>query len=596
MAKRAKRIIAIAAVAALALSAAGALGACGGGAGTGAAATTQAAATSAAPAGTTAQGAGQAAGAESGGGAADGGESGMNPSGVFPLVQEQETFSIMMPPMGTANPDTCWTDEEYEKMTNVHIEWITVPWDGWQDKRSIVFASGDLPDAIAGMDTTNLSATEELMYASQGLLLPLNELLEENSVYFLQRLDEYPMTRKLISQDNGEIYSFPYISICFHCNYSQKMFINSQWLENVGLAMPTTTDEFHAALKAFKEQDANGNGDPNDEIPLMAASSGWHADIDGFLMNAFTYYEPESRFAVEDGHIEFTPVTDGYREGLRYLNTLYAEGLISPEAFTNTADMNQTLNVANYPHAAIGAYATAYQNFNGDTDIWMQYDIMPPLKGPSGLVTTPDYSLTRDVIRGNFAITNKAKNPALIVRWLDWFYSDEGVLFRRGREGIEWRKAEPGELDFNGNQADIATLKTPEDDPYYNNVDWSQTIPSINTKEHRESVVAGQDWRDPDISNGTEIQLFKQTIPYAEVARSVDISLPRLTVPEGQISDYSRIETEITDYCKEALVKFITGDLSLDSDWDAYKAQLDKYQLQEYVKMSDDAYQSFLSR
>lgn len=48
-------------------------------------------------------------------------------------------------------------------------------------------------------------------------------------------------------------------------------FINKAWLDRLGLEIPTTVDEWYEVLKAFKEQDANGNGDPNDEIPLTAA-------------------------------------------------------------------------------------------------------------------------------------------------------------------------------------------------------------------------------------------------------------------------------------------------------------------------------------
>ena len=516
--------------------------------------------------------------------------------GTFPISATPQTFSIMMPPYGNTDPATCWANGEYEKMTNVKIDWITVPADGWKDKRAIVFAGGDLPDVVAGMDTYNLSATDELQYASQGLILPLSDLIENNSIYLKQILQDQPMSRKLISQDDGEIYSLPFLSVCYHCNYSQKFFINKTWLDNLGLAMPTTTDEYYEVLKAFKEQDANGNGDPNDEIPLITCTNGWHVDLDGFLMCAFTYSDPDTKLAVENGKIIFTPTSDGYKEGLAYLNKLYAEGLLSPESFTNDEPTNTKLNIANGETAAIGSYPYAYQNYSGDTDIWKQYEILAPLAGPDGLVTTPNYELTRNIIRGNFAITKSAKNPDVIIHWLDWFYSEEGTMFRRGREGIEWRKAEQGELDFNGNQAVYATLSTPEDDPFFDNVDFTQNIPFNSSKSIRESAVAAQDWKSPDISNGTEIQLFHGTKAYEAAARSIEDSIPGLTVPADKISDYSRIQTEIKDYCKETLVKFITGDMNLESDWDTYKAQLDKYGLQDFLQMSNDAYTNFLNR
>jgi putative aldouronate transport system substrate-binding protein len=368
--------------------------------------------------------------------------------------------------------------------------------------------------------------------------------------------------------------------------------------------MPTTTDEFYNVLKAFKEQDANGNGDPDDEIPLITCTEGWHVDLDGFLMCSFIYSDPDTKMSVEDGQLIFTPIEEGYREGLRYLNTLYTDGLLSPESFTNDNATNSRLNTINVtdpkdwesPAAIIGSYPFAYQNYQGDTDIWKQYEIMPPLTGPDGFVTTPEYSLTRDVIRANMLITKNAENPDLIMRWVDWFYSFNGTFFRLGREGVDWRAAEPGELDFNGQPAKYNLLQVAEDDPFYNNVDWTQSIPVNYSQEYRESAVAASDFRDATISNGTEVQLFQGTIPYEAVARDVSQSIPGLNSPADLISDYGRIKTEIETYQENAMVQFITGTLSLDGDWDAYVEQLKTIGLDEYMQMSNDAYQSFLNR
>lgn len=522
-------------------------------------------------------------------------EATLNALGEFPLCDTEQSFSIMMAPYGDSDPKTAWVTEEYQKKTNVKIDWMLVPVDGWKDKRSVTFASGDLPDVVAGMDTYNLSAADELQYSTQGMLVPMNDVIDKNSIHLKKYMEENPMTKKLIAQNDGEIYALPGLAVCYHCNFSQKMFINKTWLDNVKMPIPTTTDEYYNVLKAFKEQDANGNGDKNDEIPLITCTSGWHVDLDGFLMNAFTYSDPDTRLAVEDKKIIFTPTTDKYKEGLAYLNKLYSEGLLSPESFTNDEPTNTKMNIAN-DYALIGSYPFAYQNYSGDTERWKEYVILPPLKGPDGFVTTPNYELTRNTIRGNFAITKDAKNPALIMRWVDYFYSEEGSFFRLGREGVEWRKAEPGELDFNGKQAVYAPLKTPEDDPFYNNIDWSQAIPVNLSQEFRECAVAPQDWMPKEVANGTEIQLFQGTKAYEAVANSVENSIPALIVPADKSSDYSRVQTEITDYAKETLVKFITGDMSLEKDWESYKAQLDKLGLPEYLTLSNDAYTSYLAR
>lgn len=534
-------------------------------------------------------------GAENSGSAVSGDQTAVH-VGQFPLVDETASFSIMCPGSTTNNAELCYNNKAYEEMTNVHIDWTIVPSESWKDKVSVVMASGELPDVIAGMDTYNMTATEEAQYVVQGSLTPLNDLIDEYMPNFKKLMDEDPRIKNLIAQNDGNIYSLPLIAECYHCNFSQKMYINKQWLDNLGLEMPTTIDEYHDVLLAFKEQDANGNGDPNDEIPLITAASGWHVQLDGFLMNAFTYCDADTHLALEGDEIINTAVTDGYKEGLEFLHQLYEEGLLSEESFTNDGDTNSKINVANETYAMFGSFPSAYQTYAGDTKLYKEYEILPPLEGRNGLKTTPNYSLTRNVIRGSFAVTSSAKNPELILSWLDYFYSEEGAMFRQGREGIEWKEAEEGDLGFNGEPAKYVSLKTPEDDEYYNNVDFSEHIPFLQSKEHREGSATGQDFRADDADNWNEIQLFQGTVAYEAAARPYEQSLPNLSVSADKANDYARMKTEIEDYMGECLVQFIVGGMDLEKDWDGYIDQLKAIGLDEYMEMTNEAYQTYINR
>lgn len=519
----------------------------------------------------------------------------LNEPGTFPICKEKESFSIMVPQGGTSDVAESFNNLDYEEKTNVHIDWISVPQDSWKEKVSVTLAGGDYPDVIAGMNTYNIEASDEALYAAQGILIPLNDLIDQYAPNFKALMDADPTIKKLIAQDDGNIYSMPLIAQCYHCNYSQKMYINSQWLENLGLEMPTTLDEYYNVLKAFKEQDANGNGDPDDEIPLITSKAGWHVDLDGYLMNAFTYCDAETYLAVEDGDLVYTATKDEYREGLRFLKKLYDEGLLSPESFTNDDQTNAKINVSGGDYTMFGSFPAAYQMYVGDTELWREYDIMAPLVKEDGTATTPNYSLTRDVVRGNFAITSAAEHPELIIQWLDYFYCEEGAMYRKGREGIEWEAAQEGDTDYVGNQARYRNLQTPEDDPFYNNVDFSQNIPYLDSKEHREAAAVAKDFRE-DAVNWQEIQLFQATVNYEAVAPSNEMSIPLLSVSEDKAMDYSRMKTEISDYQKEALVQFITGAMDLDKDWDGYIKQLNAIGLEEYMSMSNEAYHAFLNR
>lgn len=269
-----------------------------------------------------------------------------NEPGQLPIVNEPVTLTVFAP----ANPDGSWEDnemvKELEETTGIHLEWQTcAASDNVQEKLSTMFASGDLPDIIlTGVGSSNRydKATEQAL-GEQGLILPLNDYLDTVSVGYKQALDEIEGMRDYITTPNGNIYSLPNVDGSLHVQYNMKLWINTQWLDNLGLEMPTTTEEFYQVMKAFKEQDANGNGDLNDEIPLSTVTSGAGTQIDGFLMNPFQLTSETNKLYLDNGKVTFAPVQEGYKEGLKYLKQLYSEGLLNPESFTQ--DKNNQVNI-----------------------------------------------------------------------------------------------------------------------------------------------------------------------------------------------------------------------------------------------------------
>ena len=146
--------------------------------------------------------------------------------------------------------------------------------------------------------------------------------------------------------------------------------------------MPKTTDEFREVLRAFKKADLAGNGKT---IPFAGFNE---APLDPFFMNAFLYDPGEPWLVVKDGKVDVTFDKDEWREGLKYVNGLYREGLISRDVFT--ADGDQLKRYGNAPGKPL--IGGARSNYWGDfLDIdqkdpnarWRQYEACPPLKGPN---------------------------------------------------------------------------------------------------------------------------------------------------------------------------------------------------------------------
>src|SRR5690606_8281669 len=135
-------------------------------------------------------------------------------------------------------------------------------------------------------------------------------------------------------------YGMPQWVDCYHCSYMSKLWMNSKWLDKLGMEQPKTTEELREVQRAFKTKDPNGNGKA-DEVPL----SGTTGDpILPYLMNAFVY-DPQgqspsrdSSLVLNGNKVDIQANKDGWREGLRYIKSLYDEGLIDKGAFTQNGE------------------------------------------------------------------------------------------------------------------------------------------------------------------------------------------------------------------------------------------------------------------
>lgn len=518
-------------------------------------------------------------------------DTGLTKLGTFPLVTKPTTIKALVGWGTQTDISKNWNTAEYEKKTGVHVDWQVVSSGDFREKRALILASGELPDVFFN-GYNWFTAADEMQYGSQKIIIPLNDVIQNDSIYLKKIFDENPLYKKIATSPDGNIYSLPTFAVCYHCDYSQKMWVNVKWLKNLGLKMPTTTDEFEQMLIAFRDRDPNGNG-KKDEMPLATTTDGWHYQLDGFLMNAFLYSDADTHLQLSNGIITETATQPGFKEGLKFLNKLYNEKLISPQSFTMNASSMEKLNESGKDEVVGAIPGGANYIFAGGpavSDKWRDYDILPPLAGPNGFKSAPNYSATRDIITGDTAISKTAKDPALIMRWVDWLYSEEGTLFHDtngGQEGVQWRKATAGEVGLDGQPAKYTSLKVRQGT---DNVVWEQFMPANMTKEFRAGWKSPSTWDVPNDPMAPEVQLFQGSKAYDAVApKNVD-SLPNLQVASDKIADYTRIQTGINDYIKESVVKFITGNMNIDKDWDSYVSKLKSIGLDDYIKMTQEAY------
>lgn len=516
--------------------------------------------------------------------------------GKFPITKEKITLSVITPALSSQDgtiEENKFT-KEFEEKTNIHLEWQQVP-TNFKEKVNLMFASGDLADIVlSGVGAVNrMDKATESQLGSQGLILPLNKLIDSHSMYFKQALADNPELKNYISTPDGNIYTLPMINDGYHTENPYKMWINTTWLKNLGLSMPKTTDEFYNVLKAFKENDPNKNG-KKDEIPLSTCKSGASVELDGFLMNAFTYAPGGDRLYVKNGNVTLSAIDPEYKEGLKYLNKLYKEGLINKDSFTQDQKAQVNIN-ENGEVPVIGAFPSLHLGYGANLTAspkWQQYDSVAPLSGPKGVKNTT-YQPYGKFVTGVVAITKACKNPEAALKMIDWFYSTEGTLRANwGREGIEWGKATEGQKGLDGNPAKYTNITVDTTKAEFKNVSWGQLFPFNAPRQLQFSFAFPQDPYDSSVNpmQGRMIVFYKATKEHTKVNPDIKTILPDLAYGEESAAELSRLKVTINEYLNESIIKFIAGGKDIDKEWDGYVSQLDKLGLKDYLKIVQTAY------
>lgn len=513
----------------------------------------------------------------------------INPVGELPIVNEKMTLKMFAPQKPTIeNMETNLYTQWLEEKTNIHIDWDLAAEDALNERKQLMLASGDYPEVILH---GNLSKDEQMRYGAQGVFLPLNDLIDQYAPNVKAAMESIDYLKPSMTAPDGNIYSIPMVNECFHCTYPQKYWINKAWLDKLGLDVPTTTDELYTVLKAFKEQDPNGNGKA-DEIPLTGTvkSAIDKGNFDGYLMNAFIYNDADTYLTVDNGTVDFAANQEAWKEGLLYMKKLYAEGLIDQGAFTQNEDaVNQLAN--REPDNIMGSITTMLISFALSPDDahprHKDYVAVPPLKGPNGVQQA---GVVNGIANGQFALTNKATKEQQIaaMRLVDFLFTEESILLQeKGPEGERWRKAESGELDFNGQQSKYTDVPFTYTNTH--NISWEQIGPSLRTKEYLASWTAPQ---DPLVQGGYGIRLYKETKekyePYATTS-----AYPQGTFIAAEDSDEAaQLKTTISDYVNSNMAQFITGSKDIEKDWDSYVSGFEGLQLKRYIEI----YQKALDR
>ncbi|NHN33977.1 ABC transporter substrate-binding protein [Paenibacillus agricola] len=507
------------------------------------------------------------------------------PVGQFPIVKDKITLKVaikgssLVEDMKT-NGYTKWLEEK----TNVHVDWTILDEKSSKEQLNLLLAGGSLPDVIMNLD---VSPEQQMIYGEQGVFVSLTDLIEKYGENTKKIFSEMPEAKSAVTAPGNKIYTLPYINDCFHCSLDFKMYVYKPWLDKLGLKEPTTLDEFYNMLKAFKEKDPNGNGKA-DEIALIggAGSTATKSQVDVFLMNSFIYDDGFKRMTVNNGKVDVAYNKPEWKEGLKYLNKLYKDGLLDRQSFT--IDKAGLKTIAENPDIAIGGAIPAHSPSDitiveGKSGRWLDYQPIAPLKGPNGVqkATWLAYDKVSNG-KGQFIITNANKNQEATMRWADAMYTFEAALYSNfGVEGSSWEKAKPGDLGRDGAPASYRLLI-----PYgrVQNENWAQY--GLNYRTDKDYYAGQAVLKLPDKEKMYYDITKKNYDPYKPKLEEI---VPPIFFSPAESQQLADLDKTINDFVVSNIALFTTGDQDIDKGWDNYIATLEKMNLKKYIEIYQKA-------
>jgi putative aldouronate transport system substrate-binding protein len=467
-------------------------------------------------------------------------------------VGDTMRISLLFSESGTAPYKSDWLVlKEIEKRQNVKLNLQVVPDSDYQTKRSIVFASGEIPDLIS-----NTWPNEVSQYAADGLMLPVSDYLDKlpnlKSV-----IEDWNLGEDIenISELDGKFYVLPGFTKDYTANLVWG--VREDKLKELNLTEPASYDELAAVLKKFKEAypDSLGFGDPFNGSEMMSfAAPSFNTNGGWSLPNCYSYHWDTNEWY-------FAPTSEEYKTMLTYFNNLYKDGLLDAEAFTQDGNQfQQKILNDKYFIMPVQGYTEAKSHTGklvnlGKTDA----KVVPllPLKGPDGIAKTKPGARSTGGI-GVAASASKRKDFDRFLSFCDWlYYSDEAVLLTKaGVEGVSYNY-DGGKFEYAG---DVKTVfnKAGTVDMW---TDYAVGMMGFTTlvgdKLPIEVVLAGQDPVSYE---------FTQELIQGGYGLKDD---PILKLTPAQLEKTKLLITTLKDYTGSMMLKYIYGQESFDN-WDKY--------------------------
>ncbi|WP_422657784.1 extracellular solute-binding protein [Paenibacillus sp. EC2-1] len=461
-----------------------------------------------------------------------------------------------------------------EERTGIHIEFSHPPQGDEKEQFNLLIASRDLPDMIEYDWLSYPGGPEKAIH--DGVIIKLNDLIDQHAPNLKKYLSNNPQIAKEFSTDSGTMYVIPSIGIGKVNTFSGPL-IRKDWLDELGLAVPETLEDWTEMLRAFKEK-KGATAPYTTYIDKVDPNK-----LNDFIVGAFGVGRD---FYLDNGEVKYGPMESGFKEYLIFLRSWYREGLIDPDFGAidrKTIDARMLSGksgaVFGFAGSSIGVYMGIGSKKNEDYNIIAaQYPVLKRGEEPRFINRANKYRAT-----GSTAITTANKNPQEAVEWLDYLFSNEGHMLKNfGVEGLTYTN-ENGYPKY----TDLI-MKNPD----------KLAVSLAMTKYLRANYPSPGFVNDARyLEQFYELEQQKEAIQvWGEFEKNAErVILPLVSATKEESEHLAKIMAEVRTYGDEMYTKFILGEEPIEN-FNQFVNQLKKMNIEKAIQLQQAAVERYNKR
>ncbi len=471
--------------------------------------------------------------------------------------------------------------------TNVTVDWENVSESVYGQQKNLIFGNtSDRPDAIyhAGM-----SAGEIIKYAQRDVLLPISDYLEYMP-NLSKILEERPDIKKLLTSEDGKIYSLPRVEEMGLLVHPNLLFLNKNWAqtaveagavsgistEDLVDSLTLNSEQMESMLTYFQTNDMNGNGDSSDERPMSFVYNNWQGNQCD-LYGMFGLNDNLDHRVIVDNKVTYTVQDERFKEATNFIADWVGKGLIDPVSFEQSQDNFLANGKGTETYGAFYWWESETVVSNPEN-----YIVCAPLVGPNGDQTV-SVSNNPEISTGEVIFFNGVENVEVLLAYFDRYYDPLiSAQINYGPMGIVYEE----ELDENGmlqqkeltgdvTADELRLQNAPLGPVYLSDYAWENVVhmePRAQLRLERLEAYAN---------------------PY--VTENVQ-PVPNMQFTMEELNTLSNYESNLNDYIRTNLIQWLISGGVSDDQWKTFQDDLNnRTNLPAIQEIYQNAYDRYIN-